>query len=294
MASIDGFSVQPADITFIGHELSRPECIIAERDGTLWVSDNRAAVTRIDPDGKQTLVGAIGGAPNGIAMDREGRLTIANIDDGKLYRVARDGTHEVILEHIDGQPLGAVNFVMFDLHGTCWFTVSTRVAPRSRALQEVIADGYVVRMDNGVPKCLARGFRFTNEVRIDAQERYAYVAETAIGAVSRLRIEASGQLGPAEPFGPRPLFPGARIDGITFDAEGNLWVTELSRNALVVLRPDGSMIEVFADPSGKVLDAPTSITFAGPDLRTVIVGSLRMKHMMTFVSPVPGAPLFHW
>ena len=51
MSGIYSFRLQASDFHSVGRELSRPECIVAERDGTLWVSDNRAALMRIDPDG---------------------------------------------------------------------------------------------------------------------------------------------------------------------------------------------------------------------------------------------------
>jgi gluconolactonase len=296
MADIDGFQVALSELGYTGHDLSRPECIVAQPDGTLWVSDNRAALTRIAPDGTQQRIGAIGGAPNGIAMDGRGRICIANIDDGKVYRLEQDGRHEVLLERIDDGPLGAVNFVMFDEQDRMWITVSTRTEPRSRAIAESIPDGYVLRIDREgeAPRRIASGFRFTNEVRIDAAQRYLYVAETAIGAVTRLPLRADGTAGDPEAFGPRPLFPGAKVDGITFDADGNLWVTEITRNAIFVLRPDGGLHEVVSDPDGRALVLPTSITFCGPDLRTVVVGSLKMDRLATFRSPVPGAPLRHW
>jgi len=34
-----GFQVDPAAIGRIGKDLQRPECILAERDGTLWSAD---------------------------------------------------------------------------------------------------------------------------------------------------------------------------------------------------------------------------------------------------------------
>lgn len=296
MASIDDFRVPLSELRYTGIDLSRPECIVAQPDGTLWVSDNRAAVTRIAPDGTQTRIGAIGGAPNGIAMDLSGRLYIANIDDGKVYRLDRDGNHEVLLERFEGAPLGSVNFVMYDAQDRLWITVSTRTEPRSRAIAESIADGYVLRIDRDgeLPRRVASGFRFTNEVRIDARENHLYVAETAIGAITRLPFRADGTTGEAEPFGPRPLFPGAKVDGITFDVEGNLWITEITRNAVIVLRPDGSAHEILSDPAAAALSFPTSITFAGPDLRTVLIGSLKMDRLATFRSPVPGLALRHW
>ena len=37
-----------------------------------------------------------------------------------------------------------------------------------------------------------------------------------------------------------------------------------------------------------------SVTFGGPDLQTVYVGSLMGATIPTFRSPVPGLPLSHW
>jgi gluconolactonase len=46
--------------------------------------------------------------------------------------------------------------------------------------------------------------------------------------------------------------------------------------------------------AGPRLQFPTSLCFAGPDLRTVYVGSLAMSRLPTFRSPVPGLPMRHW
>ena len=53
---LDGFRVDAADIQYIGHDLQRPECILAERNGTLWSADARGGVVRIAPDGTQQLI----------------------------------------------------------------------------------------------------------------------------------------------------------------------------------------------------------------------------------------------
>jgi gluconolactonase len=49
-----------------------------------------------------------------------------------------------------------------------------------------------------------------------------------------------------------------------------------------------------AAAAGPRLQFPTSVCFAGPDLRTVHVGSLAMPRLPTFRSPVPGLPMSHW
>jgi sugar lactone lactonase YvrE len=293
--SIGDFTLAPADITWRGEGLSRPECVLAERDGTLWASDDRGGVTRIDPDGRRTTLGTIGGLPNGLAIEPGGTFLIANIDDGKVYRLFRNGNAVVALDRFGGKPLGSVNFVYRDPGADrLWITVSTRTVPRGEAVQKAIPDGYILALERGTARLAATGFCFTNEVRIDRARRHLYVAETGLGRVVRLRLDPDGSLGPAEVFGPPTLFPGARVDGLAFDAEGNLWVTEITRNSLFVIAPDGTSRRVFEDPSGTVVNFPASLVFAGPDLKTVYIGSTRMKRLGVFRSPVAGEPLAHW
>ena len=294
MQDVSRFRLSPGDFEFVGKDLSRPECVVTEPDGSLWVSDNRGAATHIDAAGTQTLVGTMGGAPNGIAIDRQGRLCIANIDHGCVYRMERDGRHEVLLDSFDGHTLGAANFVYFDTQDRLWVTVSTRTEPRIRAVREVIPDGYILMIDDRGPRCVAEGLCFTNEIRIDAAGRHLYIVETARGCISRQALHPDGSLGPREAHGPVPVVPGGRIDGICFDAEGNLWATEITRNAIVIITPQGLAHTVFEDPEGRMLPFPSSIAFGGPDLRSAYVGSVRMDRVACFRAPVPGAPMRHW
>jgi len=293
-SSVEHFSVRSEDVSFVGHDLSRPECIVAEPDGTLWISDDRGGVTRLDPSGTQTIVGHIPGTPNGIALEPSGQLLIADIGAGAVHRLARSGEHHTIFDRLAGEPLGSVNFVYFDQRGVLWITVSTRTRPRSVAIKRPIPDGYVLRVDEGQPRVVASGLCFPNELRVDEQYRHVYVAESAHGRVIRMPLRADGELGPPEPFGPAPLFDGAIVDGITFDAMGGLWVTEVTRNGIHRFSSNGDCRCLLEDPAGKTLLFPASVTFAGPDLRTVFVGSIRATRLATFCSPVPGAKLAHW
>jgi sugar lactone lactonase YvrE len=288
------FSISREDIGFVGKDLSRPECIVAEPNGTLWISDNRGGVTRLDPSGAQQTIGRISGTPNGIALEPSGQLLIADIGAGAIHRLWRSGEHHTILDSLAGEPLGSVNFVYFDQRGVLWVTVSTRTQPRSGAIERPIPDGYVMRFDAGQPRVVATGLCFANELRVDDQYRYVYVAESARGRIVRMPLLRDGGLGPPEAFGPAPLFDGAILDGITFDASGGLWVTEVTRNGLYRILPNGDCHCLLEDPAGEVLPFPASITFSGPDLRTVLVGSIQATRLATFRSPVPGAKLAHW
>ena len=295
MGWLDTFELRMSDLRRVGSGLNRPECAIAEPDGTLWIPDNKSAVVRLDPDGTQTQIGNVGGDPNGLAMDRDGNLYIANVTTGKVDKLYRDGHHEEILSEINGELIEeAVNFTYLDKRGRLWVTVSTRLHPRTRALENPVADGYIILIDDDGPRIVADEILFTNEVRLDAREEFLYVAETTGGRITRFRVGGNGNLSEREIFGPDPLIPDAHIDGVCFDADGNLWITELSRNALIVLTPAGDVKVAGEDPAGEIMYYPTSMTFGGPDLKTVYVASLKMDHLLAFDSPVAGQPMYHW
>ena len=87
-------------------------------------------------------------------------------------------------------------------------------------------------------------------------------------------------LGSPEVFGPETFYPGARVDGLAFDVQGNLWVTDMMRNGIYIVAPNiGEHHCVFEDPDAKTLELPASLTFAGEDMRTVYVGSPRMTSL---------------
>lgn len=295
MGWLDTFELSMTDLKPVGVDLNRPECCIAERNGTLWIPDNKSAVVRLDVDGSQTQIGDVGGDPNGLAMDREGSLYIANVTTGKVDKLYRDGRQEVILSEINGKKIEeAVNFTYFDALGRLWVSVSSRTHPRSDAIENPVDDGYIILIDEDGPRIVAEGIFFTNELRIDDLQKHLYVAETTAGRITRFRVLANGDLSDREIYGPDPLVPGAHIDGICFDAEGNLWITELSRNALLILTPTGDVKIVAEDPLGDVMLFPTSLTFGGQDLKTCYVASLKMDHLLAFNSPVAGQPMHHW
>ncbi|MGK4005298.1 SMP-30/gluconolactonase/LRE family protein [Sorangium sp. So ce1036] len=321
MSSVKGFTVELSHLGRVGHDLVRPECVVAERDGTLWASDARGIATRIDPGGAQARLGPeVGGEPNGMAMDRQGNLIVATMSGGKVHRLYRDGRAEVLLDSIEGKPLGAVNFCFIDSRDRLWISILTRHCPSwwDAVVDERCRDGYIVLVDEKGPRIVADDLRLTNEVRLDAAERFLYAVETVPGRLLRFPVRQDGSLGEREPFGPESLGPGGLMDGFAFDAEGNVWVASPCRNGLVVIFPDGSHQVVFEDPrpdaieallqkqasgilemsdlgtcAGGTLQLPTSIAFGGPDLRTCFMGSLGMSQLVTFRAPVAGLPLVH-
>jgi len=321
-------------IRTIGKDLQRPECILAEPEGTLWSADARGGVMRIAADGTQTLITQTvdtrfadsdsperymlkGTLPNGLAFDAAGNILIANFGTDHIELMTRDGHSKTLYTELDGQPLGKTNFILRDSHNRIWFSVTTRSVPWTRSINEKLADGYVAMIDERGIHIMADGFVGTNEIRFDAREQWLYVVETNARRISRLRVGAGGQLSDREIFGPRDL--GGIPDGFAFDAYGNLWTTLVHYDRLIALTPEGELLvllddgdaekvrvfeqhffagtmtpQVMGATSGTIAPLMASVTFGGRDLQTVYLGSLRGTTIPYFRAPLAGLPMVHW
>lgn len=331
---LDGWRVDPRDITYVGHDLQRPECILAERDGTLWSADGRGGVMRIHPDGSQDLIlqegmaanesssfedryiRTAGSLPNGLAFDANGDILVANFGLDRLELMTRSGGVHVILDEIDGRPLGKANFVTRDSKGRLWLTVTTRTIPWTDHVRTMSRDGYIALIDEKGARIVADGLCGTNELRFDAAEEWAYVAETTSRNITRFRVKGD-TLTDRETYGPSNV--GGFCDGIAFDAHGNLWSTLVMADRLIAITPDGDLLTLLDDGpteplarldeawregrvtpelmgacGGSIAPWMASLTFGGPDLRTVYLGSLRGSRIATFRSPIAGQPLLGW
>ena len=80
MNPILDFGIDKSTLQYVGRDLQRPECILAEPDGVLWSADARGGVMRIAPDGTQTNIvsGSPLFAPGGIAVGTDGALYVTN------------------------------------------------------------------------------------------------------------------------------------------------------------------------------------------------------------------------
>jgi sugar lactone lactonase YvrE len=334
--SIFDFELEKNSLQYVGAGLQRPECILAEADGSLWIADARGGVIHLKPDGQQQIVTQRssehfagvdneasryleGTLPNGLAFAANGDILIANFGTDRLEVMTRQGESRVLADRIDGQPIGKVNFVLRDSKDRIWITVSTRIKNWMHALRPDLPDGYIARYVDGEFRIVAEGFHFTNEIRMDAREEYMYVAETTGGCISRLRVHEDGSLGEREVFGPSSLGKGAWPDGIAFDSGGNLWGTMVYSDKLFVLTPQGDLRILLDEGDPQKVDAlekaffanqvnekvlfasgqgvapwMASVTFGGPDLQTLFIGSLRGSRIPCFRAPLPGLPMVHW
>lgn len=303
----------------VGQGVERPEDVVVGRDGRVWLSDLQSAAAEARPDGTLHRVGNAGGSPNGINMDAEQRIIIANVggldggDSGPVQRLDTEtGEIEILAAEVGGMKLLASNYPHIDSRGRIWVTHSTfRSGPGAFDGEP---DGFLFRIeDDGSATLLADEIEFANGITLDPEERNAYVCQTSGCNVIRFPINDDGSLGEREQYGPmlgktaaemrsaagdRPLTPEERsqmglTDGCQFDQEGNLWVTLPMSNKVIAITPQGEMVTIISDTQGSLMQAPTNVTWGGGDLQDLYIGSIRTDYVLKTRVPTPGEPLTH-
>lgn len=291
--------------------IDRPEDVVVGRDGRVYAADHQCAVAELLPGGAFKRMGPKGGAPNGINMDAQGRIVIANFgiydrEPGPLQRFdPATGVHETLLTEVEGRKLTSSNYPVIDSAGNIWCANSTHAETWPQAL-DGRTDGFIfVLRADGSASVVAEGLKFPNGMAMSADEASLYCAQTSGADVVRFPVMAGGRLGKCERYGPvlgklavpgEPAPPAEDLgytDGVGLDAEGNLWVCLPAANKVVAITPRGRVETVIHDPSGQIVNHPTNVTWGGTDLKDLYIGSIRADYVLKARSPVAGQPLIH-
>ncbi|MFK7697994.1 SMP-30/gluconolactonase/LRE family protein [Pseudomonas caspiana] len=319
------FAVSFEDLQTVADGLNRPECLLALDNGTLIAAHGGAGYSVISGQGKVEHVLIKSHAertflPNGIALAETGEIMFADLgkDEGGLFAISHNGEVKPVLTLLNGQPLPPSNYLVNDADGRLWFTVSTRLKPRTAAWNHRVADGYIGVIDTLGARIVADGIGYTNEIAFSPCGQWMYVNETYNQKTSRFPLYNGGRLGPKEVV---IQFDGADFpDGLTFDECGGLWITCIGSNRLLVLRPDDGSLQVILEDTdqdyvrrlaAKVLEGTlgavdmstagrsrlgniSSLAFGGPDRKTAYLGCLLNRSVKAFTSPVAGLAPIHW
>jgi sugar lactone lactonase YvrE len=246
------------------------ESLAADRHGTLYAAVTNwdagsGRVVRIAPDGAQTPFGEAleGGMVTGLAFDQMGGLYVGFVSfhsdtASGVYRVGANGTPAQVLSlGSDSFPNGLAFhagylYVSDSTIGAVWRMRPGEVAsPDTPWLEDPLLAPV---SDLGANGLAFRG----NDL---------YIGVWDSGRIVRVPVTARGEPGPVT------IVPGGdqtglvEVDGIAFDARGNLYATT-NTNALLRLTPAGAL-ESLVDPSS--LDYPTMPVFGtGPHAGTTL------------------------
>jgi len=286
---------------FVG-DLKNPEGPVRLPDGN-WalveMHPDRGWVLYLSADGKSRRVIARTGRPNGLTIDRNGVLWVAeSVNPPSLLRMTLDGKFEIFARgESPDQPFLFPNDLVFGPDGYLYMTDSgirivdwRALKPAERAKATV--DGKVFRIDIRTRRVqrLDAGLRFANGI-VFGPDNHLYVATTQDGNVLRYEVRADG-------LGPRKLFANIRDDrktgdfrgpdGMKFGLDGNLYVAAVNQGDVTVLDRSGRVINriQLAGPG------PTNVCFGPEGSKKLYVTEQGIGNFEVHDVPTDGFPLY--
>lgn len=154
-----------------------------------------------------------------------------------------------------------MNDAKADARGSIWAgTVAITCDRPTGSLYRIDPDASATRAD--------AGYIVPNGPAISADGRALFHADSGLGLVYRFPLNDDGTLGERTVFVEFPTSWGSP-DGMTFDADGGLWIAHWGGSRISRFDPSGRVERSIALPASQV----TSMAFAGDDLRRMFVTS---------------------
>lgn len=242
--------------------LDHPECLAFDRQGRLWAGGEAGQVYRIGSGGKPETVATLGGFCGGIAFSPEDELFVCNPSHG-IVRVQACGKSAIFASHAGDHKLICPNYGLFDSAGMYYVTDSGNWKRKN---------GYLLRFTpDGEGKIMAGPFGYANGLALSADERSLYMVESDTDRILRFKLGCDGAPDPAETFAENV---GRFPDGLTFDAEGNLYACCYASDEIYRVNPAGQKTLLAWDRNAILLGSPTNMAFGGDQFDELYVANL--------------------
>jgi sugar lactone lactonase YvrE len=262
---------QPVDCNALPETLDEPTLLTDGFTGSediaidaygKFVARKDKAVVLVDEDlGTEEIVADF--LPStGMRFMTDGSLAIGDFVNGKVVKLAMDGTPEDLITDVPG-----ANGVFADIDGRVWVTASS-------------AGKLVVREENGDVRDVATGLAFPNGVVYDEKRRAVFVNELSSGKIYRIDMDEEGNFDERVDVGTLPT--SALPDGQALDICGNLYVISYGGKKLFRLQ-----LDLEGNPEGEPEDVATFPGTAAGDVANPVFARGR-EPLSLYVTGDPG------
>lgn len=267
--------------------IDHPECIAFDRYGDLWAGGESGQIYRISPEAKVQLVTKMGGFCAGLAFSTNDELFACNPGLG-IVRVAASGEFSVYATHVGEQKIVCPNYGLFDSAGNYYVTDSGHWKKNNGYLLRFREAANSPTSSQGVGEILGGPFGYASGLALSADEKSLFMVEGNTDRVLRFEIQNNGSLtGPqvyAEACG---RFP----DGLTLDADGNLYVCCYASDEIWRISPGGEKTLFAWDRWAIHLGSPTNMAFGGPEFDHLYFANLARTTITRVKTDRRGQPL---
>ncbi len=221
---------------------------------------------------------------NGLGLDPQGRLTIAEHGNRRVTRLEPDGQLTVLADRDSGKRLNSPNDLVYRSDGALYFSDPPFGLPRfyDDPRKEVPYSG-VYRVANGRVDLLAVDLIGPNGIAFSPDERFLYVGnwDPRRKVVMRYPVLADGRLDRGTVLFDLTGAPGEEaIDGVEVDALGNLYVS--GPGGIWILSPEGRHLGTIRTPR-----LPANFAWGGADGKTLYLTARSTLYRITL--SIPGS-----
>jgi gluconolactonase len=261
---------------------------------------DRGCVTHIIADGKTKRMIKRTGRPNGLAVDRNGVIWVAESHTKSLQRLTLDGKSGIVATECQGGPFLFPNDLCFGPDGVLYMTDSgirfedwVRGGKIRDDYMEVPIDGRVYRIDvkSEDVRQLDSGLRFANGIAF-GPDRNLYINETLTGMVYRYEWADGGIVGGRKEFGNVIDAKGPvgvkGPDGMAFGQNGMLFVAVYGQGDVTVLGQDGQVVDRIRT-AGRL---PTNVAFGASGEKRIYVTEAEYGQLEMVDVDTEGLPLY--
>src|SRR3990167_7108344 len=247
------------------HPGSKLDCFLEgpafDRAGNLYMVDiPYGRILRMSPKGEFDVAAEYDGWTNGIAIHKDGSITIADYRRGILRCDPQTGRVEDFLAHNQSEGFKGVNDLTYALNGDLYFTDQGQTGihdPTGRVYRHSI-DG---RLD-----CLIANGPSPNGIVLDPQDKVLYVAMTRANCMWHCPLKG-GAISKAGVFAVLPGIHGP--DGLAMDEAGNLSAAHARPGIIWLFSPLGEpLARVQSRNSGNRM---TNMAYGGADRKTLYI-----------------------
>jgi sugar lactone lactonase YvrE len=256
---------------------------VAAADGTLYFSDGESdRIMRLNVDGSLVEHRKPAGRPNGMILDREGRLIVCqsagNGGKQRVVRIENDGTETVLADKFDGHPFVGPNDLCQDLKGRVYFTdpiyeKKPDTPQPTSGVYRIDAPGKVVRIIENLQR--------PNGILLSPDELFLYVSDRGTQQLHRYNLHEHGTVSDDKVV--YDFAPGRGIDGMTIDSQGRIFgaAGEKEKTGLYVVdTKSGKLLHFEPMP-----EFSTNVTFGGQDHRDLYLTASTSVYKMRTREP---------
>ena len=253
-----------------------------DREGNFWCVDiQNGRVFKVTRDGTFHLIAEYDGWPNGLKFHRDGRIFIADYKNGIMLLDPVNGKVTPYLLRVNVERFKGVNDLFFGANGDLYFTDQGLTG-----LHDPTGRVFRVR-PNGEVTCLLDNVPSPNGLVMNRDETALYVAATRGNCIWQVPFLTNGAIGKVGLF--VQLSGAGGPDGLALDDQGRLAIAHVRLGTVWVVDRLGEPVYRIKSCMGT---HTTNVAFGWPDRTTLYITESESGTILKAELDVPGKPMY--